>query len=131
MVPTLAILIAPPAVAFLSWLQLNGGVLDAAARLFYGTALVFTALALTQVAKLRGQGFALSWWALSFPVAALTIATLRYGALAGSPAHRRRLSRARRPDRRRRASRGADPARGGPTRNLSTRMTSESKGMMS
>lgn len=87
MVPTLAILIAPPAVALLSWLQLNGGVLDAPARLFYGTALVFAALALTQVAKLRGQSFALSWWALSFPVAALTIATFRFGALAQSEAH--------------------------------------------
>ena len=87
MVPTLAILIAPPAVAFLSWLQLNGGALDATARLFYGTALVFTGLALTQVAKLRGLSFALSWWALSFPVAALTIATFRFGELAHSAAH--------------------------------------------
>lgn len=87
MVPIRAILIAPPAVASLSWLQLDGGVLDSAARLFCGTAIVFTALALTQVAKLRGQGFALSWWGLSFPVAALTIATPRYGAVAGSPAH--------------------------------------------
>lgn len=87
MVPTLAILIAPPAVAFLSWLQLNGGALDPAARLFYGTAIVFTALALTQVAKLRGQSFALSWWALSFPVAALTVATFRFGTLAASPTH--------------------------------------------
>lgn len=87
MVPTLAILIAPPAVAFLSWLQLNGGALDPAARLFYGTAIVFAALALTQVAKLRGQGFALSWWALSFPVAALTVATFRFGTLAPSPTH--------------------------------------------
>ncbi|SMX48036.1 SLAC1 anion channel family protein [Maliponia aquimaris] len=87
MVPTIAILIAPPAVAFLSWLQLNGGVLDATARLFYGTTIVFALLALTQVPKLRGQSFALSWWALSFPVATLTIATFRFGTLAGSPAH--------------------------------------------
>ena len=87
MVPTLAILIAPPAVAFLSWLQLNGGLLDPAARIFYAAALVFAALALTQLFRLRGQPFALSWWALSFPVAALTIATFRFGALAQSTAH--------------------------------------------
>ncbi|WP_095588995.1 SLAC1 anion channel family protein [Actibacterium ureilyticum] len=87
MVPTLAILIAPPAVAFLAWLQLNGGVLDGFARILYGAAIVFAGLAATQIAKLRGQPFALSWWALSFPVAAFTIATLRFGALAGSHGH--------------------------------------------
>ena len=87
MVPTLAILIAPPAVGFLAWLQLNGDVIDAFARILYGAALVFTALAATQVAKLRGLPFALSWWALSFPVAALTIATLRFGSLISSPLH--------------------------------------------
>ncbi len=87
MVPTLAILIAPPAVAFLSWLQLNGGILDATARLFYGMAVVFAALALTQGAKLRKVPFALSWWALSFPMAALTISTFRFGALAKSSTH--------------------------------------------
>lgn len=87
MVPTLAILIAPPAVALLSWLQLNGGRIDAFAHYLFGTALVFAALAVTQVGKLREQSFALSWWALSFPVAALTIATLRFGVLSGSQAH--------------------------------------------
>ena len=87
MVPTLAILIAPPAVAFLAWTQLNGGVLDGFARILYGAALVFFALAATQVAKLRGLPFALSWWALSFPIAALTIATFRFAYLSGSAAH--------------------------------------------
>lgn len=87
LVPTLAILIAPPAIAFLAWLQLNGGVLDGMARFLYGGSVVFAGLALTQVAKLRGLPFALSWWALSFPVAALTIATLVYGALTVSRGH--------------------------------------------
>jgi len=87
-VPTLAILMAPPAVALLAWLQFNGGVLDAFARFLYATTLVFFALALTQVHKLRNLPFALSWWALSFPVAALAVATLRYAALAGSAGHR-------------------------------------------
>ncbi len=53
MVPTLAILIAPPAVGFLAWLQLNGGVLDGFARLLYAATLVFLGLALTQAGKLR------------------------------------------------------------------------------
>lgn len=87
MVPTLAILIAPPAVGFLAWLQLNGGVLDGFARLLYAATLVFLGLALTQAGKLRRLPFGLSHWALSFPVAALTLATLRFGALTGSAAH--------------------------------------------
>ncbi len=87
MLPTLAILIAPPAVAFLAWLQLNGGVVDAFARILYGTALVFLGLAATQAHRLRALPFALSWWALSFPVAALAIATLRFGDGIGSGGH--------------------------------------------
>lgn len=89
MVPTLAILIAPPAVGFLAWLQLNGGVLDGFARFLYAATLVFLGLALTQAGKLRRLPFGLSHWALSFPVAALTLATLRFAALTHSAAHLR------------------------------------------
>ena len=87
MVPTLAILIAPPAVGFLAWLQLNGGVLDGFVRFLYAATLVFLGLALTQADKLHRLPFGLSHWALSFPVAALTLATLRFGVLADSPVH--------------------------------------------
>lgn len=87
LLPTLVILIAPPAVAFLAWLQLNGGVLDAFARMLYYAALAFAAIVAVQAAGFARLPFALSWWALSFPVAALTIATFSYAALAGSAAH--------------------------------------------
>ena len=73
--PTLFIFIAPPAVGFLSYLNLAGG-LDAFARVLYGTALFFTALMLAQVPQLVRLRFFLSWWAYSFPLAAVTIATL-------------------------------------------------------
>ncbi|TCS65806.1 tellurite resistance protein [Primorskyibacter sedentarius] len=85
--PTLVILLAPPAVAFLGWLQLNGGVLDPMARVLYGLTLVFLGLVLTQAPGLIRLPFAISWWALSFPVAGLTIATLRFAELSGSRAH--------------------------------------------
>jgi tellurite resistance protein len=42
---------------------------------------------LTQVGKLHKLPFALSWWALSFPIAALTIATLLFAERTGSIAH--------------------------------------------
>ena len=82
--PTLTILIAPPAVAFLAWLQLNGGVLDAPARVLYNLGLFFTALVLIQAPVLFRLPFALSFWALSFPIAAMTIASFRYAALSGA-----------------------------------------------
>lgn len=85
--PTLAILIAPPAVSFLSVLLLNGGVLDTGARLLFYAALVFGALAAVQLAQTLRGAFALSWWALSFPVAALTISCFRFAGITGSDGH--------------------------------------------
>ena len=79
--PTLTVLIAPPAVAFLAWIQLNGGVLDPFGRVLYNLGLFFTALVLIQSRGLLRLPFALSFWALSFPVAAMTIASFRYAAL--------------------------------------------------
>lgn len=88
LLPTVAILIAPPAVIFLAWIQLNGGVLDPLARILIGTLVLFLALVAVQSLKFGQIPFALSWWALSFPVAAATTALLRYAALAGSGGYR-------------------------------------------
>ena len=87
LLPTLVILIAPPAVAFLAWMQLNGGVLDPFARVLYYAGIAFAAIVAVQAAGFARLTFALSWWALSFPVAALTISTLRYAELAQSTGH--------------------------------------------
>ncbi len=75
LMPTLFILIAPPAVGFLSYLQLNGQ-LDAFAQILYNSALFFTLLLFVQVKWFLRLKFFLSWWAYSFPLAAVTIATL-------------------------------------------------------
>ncbi len=72
--PTLFILIAPPAVGFLSWVKLTGGV-DEMARVLYYLALFFSLFLLTQVKRLARLPFFLSWWAYSFPLAAITIAS--------------------------------------------------------
>lgn len=75
LVPTLFILIAPPAVGFIAYVKLTGGV-DVFARLLYYSGLFITLLLFTQVHRFARLRFFLSWWAYSFPLAAITIATL-------------------------------------------------------
>ncbi len=87
MVPTLMILIAPPAVAFTAWMRLSGEV-GPFGHFLVSVAYVFALLVATQLPKFRSMPFALSWWALSFPLAALTIASFGYAEAAGSDAHR-------------------------------------------
>jgi len=74
LLPTLFILISPPAVGFISLLKL-GGVNDFA-RILYYFALFLLLLLMSQFRLFTKIRFYLSWWAYSFPLAALTIATL-------------------------------------------------------
>lgn len=73
--PTLFILIAPPAVGFIAYLKLAGE-LDAFARILYYMALFLTLLLASNAARFFRLPFFLSAWAYSFPLAAITIATL-------------------------------------------------------
>ncbi|AGA91335.1 tellurite resistance protein-like permease [Thioflavicoccus mobilis 8321] len=75
LMPTFFILIAPPAVGFIAYTQLTGN-LDPFARLLYYSGLFLTLLLATQVGRFARLPFFLSWWAYSFPLAAITIATL-------------------------------------------------------
>ncbi|MDP1526156.1 MAG: SLAC1 anion channel family protein [Rhodocyclaceae bacterium] len=74
--PTLFILIAPPAVGFIAWVKLNGGNIDAFARILYYVALFMTLLLASNALRFFRVRFFLSAWAYSFPLAAITIATL-------------------------------------------------------
>jgi len=75
LLPTLFILIAPPAVGFLSYVKLAGGDVDAFARVLYYLALFFTLLLVIELPRFARLPFFLSWWAYSFPSAAITTAT--------------------------------------------------------
>lgn len=75
LLPTLFILIAPPAVGFLAYLRLTDN-LDAFARVLYYGALFLTLWLLLQTPRFLRLPFFLSWWAYSFPLAAMTVATL-------------------------------------------------------
>lgn len=74
--PTLAILVAPPAVAYLSWLQLGGAATDPPARILLHLATFQALLLATQAGRLRKLPFTLSAWSYTFPLAALTAAFL-------------------------------------------------------
>jgi tellurite resistance protein len=84
LMPTLFILIAPPAVGFLSYVKLTGEV-DAFARVLYYAALFFTILLIAQLRWFARLKFFLSWWAYSFPLAAITIASLAMFQHTGDP----------------------------------------------
>ena len=75
LLPTLFILIAPPAVGFISYVKLSGG-LDGFGRVLYFSALFLTLLLFMQLPRFMRLPFYLSWWAYSFPLAAITMATI-------------------------------------------------------
>ena len=75
LLPTLFILIAPPAVGFIAYVKLTGGV-DSLARILYYFGLFLFILMIPQLKMLSRIRYYLSWWAYTFPMAALTIATI-------------------------------------------------------
>lgn len=85
MLPTLFILIPPPSVGFISWIKLHGGSIDDTARILYYFALFITLLLVWQVRYFARLSFALPWWAYSFPLAAITIATAIMAEKVGGP----------------------------------------------
>lgn len=85
--PTLVILIAPPAVAFIAWVRLTGEV-GAFGHILLDTGYVFAAIVATQMPRILRLPFALSFWALSFPLAAVTISSFLYAQKSGSEPHK-------------------------------------------
>ena len=77
LLPTLFILIAPPAVAFLSYHELQG-TLDTLARVLYFNALFTAILVLSFADRFLRLPFFLSHWAYTFPIAAISLASFRY-----------------------------------------------------
>ncbi|MGV6818734.1 MAG: SLAC1 anion channel family protein [Thiotrichales bacterium] len=75
LLPTLFILIAPPAVGFISYIRLTG-TMDSFAHVLYDAALFLTFLLLLQIPRFAKLQFFLSWWAYSFPLAAISIASM-------------------------------------------------------
>lgn len=76
--PTLFILLAPPSVGFIAYTLLVGGV-DGFGRILYYTALFLALLLASNAMRFLRVPFYISSWAYSFPLAALTLATLIMG----------------------------------------------------
>ncbi len=84
LLPTLFILIAPPAVGFLSYTSLtNATTIDPFAHFLYYAGVLFLLLLATKFNLLAKLKFGLPWWAYSFPMAALTLATFKFYELSG------------------------------------------------
>lgn len=82
LLPTWFITVAPPSVIGLVWVQSQAALHWVAGA--WGVAAFFVLLADTLLRQLVAQPFSLAFWALSFPLAALTSLTLHLARLSGS-----------------------------------------------
>ncbi len=73
--PTMFILIAPPAVGFIAYFKMFG-VIDIFAMSLFNIALFFTLLVAFMYKNFLKIKFFISWWAFVFPIAAMAIAAM-------------------------------------------------------
>jgi len=73
--PTMFILIAPPAVGFIAYFKMFG-VIDTFAMILFNMALFFTLLIAFMYKNFLNLKFFISWWAFVFPIAAMTISSM-------------------------------------------------------
>ena len=74
--PTLFIFIAPPAVGFIAYVKMGSIDFDMFASSLYNLGLFFTLLLFFMYKNFIGLKFFISWWAFTFPLAAITIASM-------------------------------------------------------
>ena len=74
-IPTLFIFIAPPAVAFIAYIKMFGEY-DIFASILYNLSLFFSFLLFFMYKNFVNIKFFISWWAFTFPLAAVTIASM-------------------------------------------------------
>lgn len=83
LLPTLAILISPPAVGSIAWVKLGGHWGDPVSTILISVAVFQGILLLSQIPELRKAPMGPANWAYTFPLAALTAALLADAAATG------------------------------------------------
>jgi len=73
--PTLFILIAPPAVSFIAYFKMTHQI-DFFAQFLYALAVFFTFMVAFMAKRFIGLKYFISWWAFIFPLAAMSIAAM-------------------------------------------------------
>ncbi|MFW5697530.1 MAG: SLAC1 anion channel family protein [Fimbriimonadaceae bacterium] len=76
LIPTLVILMAPPAIGFIAYAKLTGDTLDNFGKGLFLLGLFLAVLVAMQIPRFAKLPFFLSWWAYSFPLAAVTISVM-------------------------------------------------------
>jgi len=76
LIPTFFIFIAPPSVGFISYFKITDGSVDMLSMCLYSVALFILFLLLFMVRMYDVKEFFISWWAYTFPLTAISIATL-------------------------------------------------------
>lgn len=77
--PTLMIMLAPPAVLYLGFIELAGDPMALAGRIMLSFGLMMSLFLVTLARRFMQSGFSLHWWAMTFPLAAMANASLEYG----------------------------------------------------
>lgn len=78
MMPSVLLLVSPPATFFIAYSELNGGMIDALSYALIYVSLFFLAVSATNWRKLVLVPTSITLWSLTFPLAALTIAFLLF-----------------------------------------------------
>lgn len=81
LVPTMAIQMAPPAVAGTAWFAINGGTIDALALGLVGYAVLMAMVQVRLVPLFRASPFGPGWWSFSFSYAAVFVDALHWMSL--------------------------------------------------
>lgn len=84
--PTWFIFIVPPAITFLSYLEITGGTLDFFARSLFYLTMFLTAVLLYVARGFLRWPFTVAWWAFTFPLVAMAFAAVTYHAADPRPA---------------------------------------------
>lgn len=74
-IPTLFIFIAPPAIGFIAYMHLTNS-FDTFAKIIFNLGLFFTFLIFFMYKSFMKLKFFISWWAFTFPLSAISIATM-------------------------------------------------------